>query len=367
MKKVSSRGRRIAFWSALVLAAALLAYGGWWGIQIWGSFQDVERVEANVGAARSRMETAPESALPEPPDHEATTQTTTPGEPDLTGLVGEQLPYDPRFAEATEIPDSEFQTFLVIGTDRREGLGGQRADVIMLTLLPADGSGPILISLPRDLYLPNPCHRAPTRINAALNGCGDLANGPELLAVMAADYTGIEADHFTLFDFDSFVRVIDAMGGVEVCVGPNPVREVGLFEFPEGCSVVTGAEALAWVRSRNTQVEVEGSWQPMGGVNDLTRTERQQDLLIAMLGKLSSFRELGALAAVVEELSDALVLDEGITVGEALGLGWGLRGVSPSSIRRVRPEVQFHTTPDGAAVLLPVRPFDEELATVYGS
>ena len=87
-----------------------------------------------------------------------------------------------------------------------------RADVIVLLLLPADGSDPVMVSIPRDLYLPNPCTGGYTRVNATLNGCGEAATGPELLSVAVEDFTGVQIDHFAVFDFEGF-QAISRPGG----------------------------------------------------------------------------------------------------------------------------------------------------------
>lgn len=109
-----------------------------------------------------------------------------PPEPEVPpDIPGEQIPYNPAFSSSPAIPDEAFNAFLIIGTDK----GGRRADVIILALLPEDGSAPILVSLPRDLWLQIPCWEKPNRINAALNGCGSAASGPELLALTVAEFT----------------------------------------------------------------------------------------------------------------------------------------------------------------------------------
>ena len=72
---------------------------------------------------------------------------------------------------------------------------------------------PILVSIPRDLYVRNPCHEGWSRINAALGGCEGLASGTELIALMVQGYTGIEVDHVARLTFDGFASVVNALGG----------------------------------------------------------------------------------------------------------------------------------------------------------
>ena len=111
------------------------------------------------------------------------------------------------------LPDEMFDTYLLLGTDKN----GFRADVVMMLLLPSDGSDPILVSLPRDLYVENPCTDRYARLNSGMNGCGDDVSGATLMAASVQRFTGIKPDHFIVADFDGFENVVDAIGGVEIC------------------------------------------------------------------------------------------------------------------------------------------------------
>lgn len=200
-------------------------------------------------------------------------------------------------------------------------------------------------------------------MNAALNGCGEAASGPELVAITVADFTGIQPDHFALFDFEDFTRVIDAFGGTEICV-ENPVRERKL-NIPAGCTEVDGELALIWIRSRHTEEFVDGQWRTMRGVNDLTRNERQRDLLIQMLGKVKSLDALTSLISIVDSVSDAVTIDEGITVSGAIGVAWDLRSAAPREIIKVTIPVRNHGTEGGASMLLPATSFEEVFAEYW--
>lgn len=360
----------------------------WTVLGVWLNFRSIERIDVDVDAARVAIsQLSPEERPPLPPGEDpppppetdpppqtsattgapgststteepTTTTTTTTGLPDIPG---EQLPYDPSFSTSPPVADEAFDAYLIIGSDRRAGLGGSRADVIILALLPDDGDPPILVSIPRDLWLYNVCWDRPRRVNVSLNGCGDAATGPELLAITVADFTGIQADHFALFDFEDFKRVIDAFGGIRICVD-NPVRDGERLALPAGCTTAGGDTALAWVRSRKTEELVNGEWQRMAGVNDLTRNERQQDVLLQMLGKVKSLDTLTSLVGIVESIADAVTIDEGISVTDAIGIAWDLRDVAPREIVRVKIPVENFRTQGGAAVLIPTMSFAELFA-----
>ena len=353
--------RRVIF----VLLGAGVLWVAWTGVSLWLTFRDVERITVDVEEARDAIAALPQVDRPPPPPVEVEpeqvpTMTTLPPR----DITGDQLPYDLAFSTSPAIPDEAFNAFLIIGSDTRAGLGGKRADVLILALLPEDGSAPILVSLPRDLWLRIPCWNSQNRINAALNGCGDAASGPELLAITVAEFTGIKTDHFTLFDFEDFKKVIDAFGGIEICV-EVPTR-FGTLEVPAGCTRVDGEEALSWVRSRKTTREFrDGRWRLKPGVNDLTRNERQREVLMQLLGNVKSLDTLLSLVNIVESIADAVTIDDGITIGRATELAWDMRSVSPGEIAQVTIPVRNHTTSGGAAVLLPTKPFAEVFAEFW--
>jgi LCP family protein required for cell wall assembly len=258
-----------------------------------------------------------------------------------------------------------FDSYLVIGSDARAAVGGSRADVLMLVLLPRQrGTAPVVVSFPRDLYVRNPCAHGMTRVNAGLNGCGAEATGPQLLSVMLEDFTGIRVDHFAQFDFAGFQQVIDAVGGIDICV-PQPVREPGLLQLPAGCTRAGGAVALSWVRSRHTQVLAGGRWRPMPGVSDLARNRRQQDVLLALLGRLGSFHSLASFDTVVRRTAGAVRVDRDLPLSRVIATAWRLRGTDPATVRRVEIPVRGTVTAQGADVLLPTKPFAQVLGPVY--
>lgn len=250
--------------------------------------------------------------------------------------------------------DDDYRSFLVIGSDERSGLAGSRADVLIMGLLPADGTDPIMFSLPRDLWLPDPCRGGHQRINAAYNGCGDDANGLELTSIVVEDFTGIAVDHVASVDFEGFKQVIDAVGGVEICVD-NPVRD-GSLRLPAGCTMAGGDQALAWVRSRHTQELVDGEWRAMPGVNDLTRNRRQQALMLQLLGRVGSFETVSHLYSFAQGVSDSVTLGSSLSLLDGVRLAWSLRDEA-GNIRRFSIPVEDMRTSDGAQVLLPAEPF----------
>lgn len=224
-----------------------------------------------------------------------------------------------------------------------------------------------MVSLPRDLYLPNRCTQGYSRLNANFNGCGDEINGATLLSGAVEDFTGVEVDHFALFTFDGFEEIIDEVGGVEICVDHAVRDRKAELNLPAGCTTATGAEALAWVRSRSTLEYVDGVWRTMDDVSDLTRNERQQDMILAMLEKASDFDSPQEMAGMVRSLSNAFTLDDQLGLAEAVSTAWDLRGLNPTTIVRIRIPVDPHETAEGAQVLVATVPFDELLSEYFAA
>ncbi len=324
------------------LATALLVMVGYAlfnGVQIWNSWRNVDRLSMDIAAASE--------VLPLPDD----------------GIDVSELPEAAANAVAA-LPTAEgdFLSLLIVGSD----LSGQLADVIILTIIPADGGDPVMVSIPRDLYINNPCTNSLDKINGALEGCPDKGiEGPALLALAIHQFTGIEIDHFALFDFEGFEEIVDQVGGVEICVD-YPVRDSRAeLQLPAGCTNATGAQALAWVRSRRTQELVDGRWQTMEGVNDLTRNQRQQDVILQVFAELSRLDSFEDLTRTVAGLTGAFSIDEDLGMGDALSLMWSLRGIDVAELERLEIPVADELTSAGEMVLVPVLPFDQVLSEAF--
>jgi LCP family protein required for cell wall assembly len=259
------------------------------------------------------------------------------------------------------IDDEAFDAYLLVGTDA----SGRLADTIILGLVPDDGSEPIMVSLPRDLFVWNLCKQTFTRLNAGLGGCTGEASGPELLAIMVEDYTGIPIDHLARIDFDGFARLIDVMGGITVCVD-HPTRDIKAhLEIRQGgCQEVGGETALGWVRSRHPEQLIDGRWRAVSG-SDFTRQDHQQDVLFQLAGKAASLSSPAALVDRLSAVTSSLRLDSSWSLSQAVGTAWSYRGLSKDSVKRFVISVSDYRTSYGAQVLLSAEPFKTQLESVY--
>lgn len=260
------------------------------------------------------------------------------------------------------LPDEMFTSVLLIGADA----SGALADVIVLVLLPEDGSAPMMVSLPRDLWLPSPCSGRFSRLNAALGGCKGVGSGPEVLSIAVERYTGVVVDHFARVNFDGFATVVDRMGGISVCVDA-PTRDVNSgLDLAAGCADVDGKTALAWVRSRHAEQLVGEQWKSAGW-SDFTRQRHQQDALFQLAQKLGSYSSVATLGQALTNLSSAVRMDDGWSIGDIASVGMRYHGITRDRIVRFQIPTTDYITPAGAYVLLPVERFNDTLAGVYPS
>jgi LCP family protein required for cell wall assembly len=266
-------------------------------------------------------------------------------------------------------PGEGLEVFLLVGSDSRDDLddlrgfgriSGNRADVVMV-LLRTETEAAVL-SLPRDLWVTNTCTGREARINGMLQGCGEKMNGPTLLTLAVESLIGETVDHFAMVDLAGFQNAVDAIGGYEICV-ELPVRDMrSNLELPAGCTMASGDQALAWLRSRHTQELTDAGWRTMSGMSDLARNDRQRAFLISMMASLSDFSSPQAVTAAAQAVAPFLTVDTGLTLIQAVNLAWTMRGLSSGSVIELSVPVYGYTTEQGASVLLPSTPVDEIVA-----
>ena len=263
----------------------------------------------------------------------------------------------------------EFETYLIIGSDGRsenssEARGyvtGQRSDVIVLALIHKETEEISLISIPRDLLIINTCTNNLERINASFNK-NDCGNAAENLSASLLNLTGLLVDHFALFNFEGFEKIIDSMNGVEICL-ERAQREGYSFELQEGCQIVNGEIALNWIVSRNTEVLVGNKiidengndaslWEPMIGVSDLYRVQKQQEIILSLLKRLNEFNSYTDLLNLINALEKTFVIDENLTIPNATQLLWCYRNFNFSNVNKLTVPTKPFRTEDGREVLI---------------
>jgi LCP family protein required for cell wall assembly len=168
------------------------------------------------------------------------------------------------------IPDTPGQTYLIVGSDSREGWAddgtiGARTDTIMLVHQPL--SGPTaLISIPRDSYAEIPGYGG-NKINAAF-----AFGGPQLLVQTVENLTGLAIDRYVEVGFLGLTGIVDALGGVELCYDSDVNDPYSTLVWQAGCNEADGTTALAFSRMRYADPD-----------GDIGRTARQQQVVSAVV------------------------------------------------------------------------------------
>ncbi|MFI2718546.1 LCP family protein [Streptomyces collinus] len=250
-------------------------------------------------------------------------------------------------APGARVPAGEGTTYLVVGSDSREGLSeqdrkdlntgsaeGRRTDSVIL--LHTGANGTTMVSLPRDSWVTLPPYLDPgtgrsyraaqDKLNAAFS-----LGGPDLLVRTVERNTGVRVDHYAEIGFAGFVGVVDAVGGVDLCLG-RPVRDKDSgANLPAGCQTLDGAEALAFVRQRKQEAQ-----------GDLGRTRNQQRFLAALARKAATPSTLADPSKSFPTLDaglETLIVDEGTELPDLMRLFEALRKATGGGGRQLNVPV----------------------------
>lgn len=203
---------------------------------------------------------------------------------------------------------------------------GELTDTMILVRIPNDGRRAVAISLPRDLYVELPEGYGKHKLNSAFSRAKSataerlvaqgadpatvrtesIAAGRKLLLEAVKKLTGIGIDHYAEVNLLGFALLTDAVGGVPVCL-LAPVRDrFSGANFPAGPQLISGADALAFVRQRYGL--------PRG---DLDRIVRQQAYLASLANKILTAGTLAnpnRVRQLINAVKQSLVLDEGFDI-----------------------------------------------------
>ena len=203
-----------------------------------------------------------------------------------------------------------------------QGVTGVNSDIDMIVHLnPATGTVSLL-SIPRDLFVPNARIIGANKIDAA------LYEGPSQLVTAIEEDFGIPINHYVELNFDTFASVVDAVGGVYMDF-PVPIydKESGLNIERPGCYLLNGVRSLELVRARHLQIQPNPSnhqpstW-PQEGLSDLARIRRTHEFLRVIASKLAA-RGLGnplTDQSIATSVLPNLTVDSGFSESHMVGL-----------------------------------------------
>ncbi|TYB46582.1 LCP family protein [Actinomadura chibensis] len=236
---------------------------------------------------------------------------------------------------------------LLIGSDTREGdnarygaaagMSGARSDTAIILHLSPNRDQAVGISFPRDSMVKIPqCRKEKGGTVPAQFGMLNAAfayAGPTCTWKTLESLTGIHIDHFVQVDFSGFKRMVDALGGVQICVD-KPVNDPRAeLYLKAGKQTVKGEQALGYVRARYS----------LGNGSDLERIERQQKFMAAVVDKATSGSVLSDPAKTYKFLKAAtksVTTDDDLDLSAMRKLADGLKGMSAGQVRFVTVPVE---------------------------
>ncbi|MFB8397261.1 LCP family protein [Streptomyces yangpuensis] len=226
------------------------------------------------------------------------------------------------------------RNILLIGSDSRSGRGNsgygqdkgtQRSDTTILLHLPKDRRSATAVSIPRDLMTEIPSCLQPdgsrTRASFAQFNWAFQWGGAACTIRTVEKLTGIRINHHMVIDFRGFKRMVDAVGGVEVCLRA-PVDDVqAKLRLPAGRQTLRGEQALGFVRARHS----------LGNGSDTERMERQQQFLGSLVKKVQSNGVLlnpARLYPLLDAATSSVTTDPGLaSLRSMYELVRGVRGI----------------------------------------
>ncbi|GAA1611532.1 hypothetical protein GCM10009733_004480 [Nonomuraea maheshkhaliensis] len=244
-------------------------------------------------------------------------------------------------------PDTGALNVLLVGSDSRDGNNqkygattvgaGERTDTIMLLHIAPNRDNATMISFPRDSMVLIPACKARNgtaltpgirQINSAFNDGGINCTIKTLESL-----TNIKINHFVKVDFTGFKGIIDAIGGIEICL-PKAVNDPkSKLVLGPGKHRVKGEQALGYVRTRYA----------LGDGSDLSRITRQQIFLTQVLKEITN----GGLLTDPAKLNDflqagikAVTVDDGLSLDRMLEIANSVKGLTAKELKGITVPIE---------------------------
>jgi LCP family protein required for cell wall assembly len=247
--------------------------------------------------------------------------------------------------KAVKQTDTSATNILIMGSDARTGAGnsgygyvsGARSDTTLLVHVYEGRKSALAVSIPRDSYVTIPhCSTSnggsigpwTTKFNAAFAFGGPICTIKTIEAT-----TGVRVDRFVVLDFNAFKQVVDAVGGVQVCL-TTPVYDPYIhgiggsgLNLPAGISKITGEDALKFVRARES----------LGDGSDISRIQRQQEFISSMVKGIKDKGVLtnpGSLYTILSAVTSSLTTSRDFaTIGKLQDFALSISGMSLHNIK----------------------------------
>jgi len=240
---------------------------------------------------------------------------------------------------------STAMNYLLVGSDTREGLSktelkalrvgsvataaGKRSDTMLLVHISKARDKAVMISIPRDTFalIPEHTSKSGKLIPAAYSKINSSFNwgGAPLLIQTIEEMTELKIDHYIEINFAGFARIVDSIGGVEVCTKKDINDPKSHLILEAGVHTLNGIESLKYVRTRE-----------FDGLGDLGRMQRQQAFMSAVLRKATSAGVLLnpiTMASFINSSLSAVTTDSELKNSDLIALAKQIKSLSTSSVR----------------------------------
>lgn len=262
--------------------------------------------------------------------------------------------------DALDLVDGQMN-ILLLGIDARPGQESGRSDTMILLTVDANQKTVKLTSFMRDLYVEIPGYKN-NRLNAAYR-----FGGPELLFETLKENFGIEVDQYVTVNFTMMADLVNQIGGLELDVESDYIRDrinavIKMDNKALGIDIDTDLLSSSGVQTLNgKQVQAFARWRT--GSSDFERTQRQREVIVAILEKLKNEFSLMQLMRLAATNFDNVYTN--MSLATIMQLAPALFELDLSSIEQLRIPVDGaykNQTVSGMAVLMPDR--DKNIAAI---
>lgn len=226
---------------------------------------------------------------------------------------------------------------------------GVNSDVMMILHVDQTHHRVALLSVPRDLFVPN------ARSNGANKVDAGLVEGISQVVSSIEDDLGIPIQHAISLNFDQFANVVDAVGGINMSF-PESVfdAESGLNVQAAACVHLNGTQALQVVRARHLQYKGTSTahyaedW-PQEALSDLARIRRDHEFLRVLASAVAK-KDLANIVSdigLLNSVKSDLTFDQGWSVNDMAHLVLAFHAVNINAVPQLTLPVAEVTDPNG--------------------
>jgi len=263
------------------------------------------------------------------------------------GTVNASINKIDAFAGLDKRPDkkSSAVNYLLVGSDTREGLtkaelkalrvgsvataAGKRSDTMLLVHISKARDKAVIISIPRDSFALIPKHTNASgkiipAVHSKINSSFNWGGAPLLIQTLE-EMTQLKIDHYIEMNFVGFARIVDSLGGIEVCTKKDIDDPKSHLVLKAGVHTLNGIEALKYVRTRE-----------FDGMGDIGRMQRQQAFMSSILKKATSAGVLLnpiTMTSFINSSLSAVTTDEGLKNSDLITLAKQMKSLATSNVR----------------------------------